>query len=120
MVKIIIQQPLDKFLNEMEFFKKRPDAKSFVLSMWINARCNSLIGMYAQIPAWQLEMLIRHEIEKLDFGSALTSFLFSRMNIFNVNLNRQNAMMYQMNAHIQKQNEVIKNLQAEVNRLQQS
>ena len=110
---------LYNFLDDMDFFKKRPDAKSFVLSIWINYRCNSLIDMYAQIPTWQLEELIRRELEKLDCNAEVTAFLFSRMNIFNVNLNRQNAMLYQMNTHIQKQNEIIKNLQAEVIRLQQ-
>ena len=105
---------LDNFLNEIEFFKNRPDAKFFVLSMWINDRCNYLIDVYSQIPAWQLDEIIRREFEKFNANPSLTGFLFSRMNIFNVNLNRQGALIQQMNAHIQKQNEVIQRLQSQL------
>ena len=112
----------DEFLSRQEFFKQKPDVKFTMLEIWVKAFCSRadrFQSVYAQIPSYQLDEIIRRELEKVKDKTSLTAFLFSRMNIFNVQLNRQNAMLYQMNAHIQKQNEVIKNLQAEVNRLQQ-
>ena len=111
---------IDEFIDKLHIGLKSNNYKHLIFESFITEkRVDILNSMYAQIPAWQLDEFIRRELEKVKDKTSLTAFLFSRMNVFNVNLNRQYAMLYQMNAHIQKQNEVIKNLQAEVNRLQQ-
>ena len=95
-------QCFDKFLSEREFFKQRPDIKYLALEVWVRECCNYLTEIYSQIPAWQLDEIIRHELEGVKDNTALMAFLFSRMNIFNVQLKRQNLKMKQMNAQIQK------------------
>ena len=110
---------IDKFLDERKFFIEHKDVKNLVLETWVRECCGYLIKYYAQIPSYQLDEIIRRELSDVHNKTPLMAFLFSRMNVFNVNLNRQNSMLYQMNAHIQKQNEVIQTLQATINRLQQ-
>ena len=110
---------INKFAKEFTLLETHVDLRYELWNFLAVREVARLFQIYEQIPAWQLDEIIRRELEKVKDKTSLTAFLFSRMNVFNVNLNRQNAMLYQMNAHIQKQNEVIKNLQAEVNRLQQ-
>ena len=95
-------QLFDKFLSEREFFKQRPDIKYLALEVWVRECCNYLRDIYAQIPAWQIDEIIRHELEGVKDTTAFTAFLFSRMNIFNIQLNQQGAMLQQMNAQIQQ------------------
>ena len=101
---------LDKFLSEREFFQKRPDIKNLALEVWVRECCNYLQEIYAKVPAFQLDELIRKEFE----GNALMAFLFSRMNVFNVQLNQYGAIIQQMNAHIQRQNQIIQQLQQQL------
>jgi len=100
----------DNFLSKREFFKKRPDMKHFALEVWVRECCRHIQELYAKIPAWQLDAIIRHELASVKDNTELTAFLFGRMNVFNLNL-------YQMNAHIQKQNQIIKNLQEQIQQL---
>ena len=104
----------DEFLSRREFFRQRPDVKNLALEVWVNDCVRYVQAIYAQIPAWKFDGIIRREFEKFNANPALTSFLFSRMNVFNVNLNRQGTLIQQMNAHLQKQNEVIQQLQAQL------
>ena len=62
------------------------------------------MSVYPQNPAPNLDSLIRHELYKVDDPTTLTAFLFSRMNVFNLNLIQQQQ-------HIQKLQEQIKKLQ---------
>ena len=96
----------DEFLSEQEFFKKNPEAKFMALEIWVKAFCSRqsrFQSIYSQIPAWQLDELIRKEFE----GNTLLAFIFSRMNVFNVKLNQQGAIIYQ-------QNQIIQQLQAQL------
>ena len=104
---------LDNFLSEREFFKKRSDVKQLALEVWVRECCRHLQEIYAQVPTFQFDELLRKEFE----GNALMAFLFSRMNVFNVNMNRQGATIQQMNAYIQRQNQVIQQLQAQIKQL---
>ena len=87
---------LDNFLSEREFFQKRPDVKQLALEVWVRECCGYLQEIYAQIPAFQFDELLRKEFE----GNVLMAFLFSRMNIFNVQLNHQGAIIQQQQAKI--------------------
>ncbi len=95
-------QCFDKFLSEREFFKQRPDIKYLALEVWVRECYNNVFDIYAQIPAWQLDEIIRHELEGVKDKTALMAFLFGRMNNLHVQLNRQGAMLQQMNAQIQQ------------------
>ena len=77
---------LDTFLSEREFFQKHPDAKYLVLETWVKECCQYKIGLFAQIQPFQVDEIIRYEFEKFTDKNALMAFLFSRMNVFNVQL----------------------------------
>ena len=118
-------QYFENFLSEREFFQKRPDAKYVALEAWVRECLNYLQETYKTIPAFQLDEIIRHEFSKVHDKTGLMAFLFSRMNVFNVNLNHQGAMIQQMNAyiqkanaHIQQQNNFIKQQQEQIKQLQ--
>lgn len=98
---------LNEFLNGIEIFRQRPDVKYSVLEHWISTCCNFLQEIYAKIPAFQLNALIQKEFD----GNDLMTFIFSRMNVFNVNMNRQEAVIQQMKAYIQQQQTKINELQ---------
>ena len=105
---------LDRFLNESEFFQKRPDVKQLALEVWVRECCGYLQEIYAQIPAFQFDELLRKEFE----GNVLMAFLFSRMNVFNVQLNQYGAIIQQMNAYIQQQNQALLKQQSKIDELQ--
>ena len=104
-------QYVDKFLNGQEFFQQRLDAKYAVLDIIVREFANYLLGIYSQVPAFQLDALVRHEISQLKDTTALTAFLFARMNVFNVNLLQQQQL-------IQNQQQQIQQLQAQLQQLQ--
>ena len=109
---------LESFLSDREFFQKRPDLKQVALEVWVRECCRYLQGLYAQFPSWQFDPLLRHEFERVKDKDALMAFLFSRMNVFNVQMSRQGNIINQMNAHIQKQNQVISQQQEQLKKLQ--
>ncbi len=86
----------NKFLEGIEIFRQRPDAKYFVLDHWFSICCGFLQEIYSKIPAFQLDSLIKKEFE----GNALMAFIFSRMNVFNVNMNRQKIIIQQFQTQI--------------------
>ena len=93
---------VEKFLNERDFFKQNPNDKSIILDLVVHEFIKYILKIYTQVPAFQLEEFIRREIEKLDDTTALTAFLFNRMNIFNVNLLQQQNLIRQQQAQIQQ------------------
>ena len=105
---------INKFLSTQEFFQKRPDVKHLALEVWAMECLQYLQSIYRQIPVWQINPIIRRELENLSAKNDLMAFIFSRMNVFNVQLSRQNQIIQQLNAHIEKQNQVIRQLQAQL------
>lgn len=93
---------LDKFLSEKEFFQQRPDVKYATLDVVVRDLADYFLRIYAQIPAFQLDELIRAELSQVDDLKPVTAFLFSRMNIFNVNLIRQQQIIQQQQQQIQQ------------------
>ena len=102
---------IDELMNEISFFREHPEYKHHVYELFIGYHAHRVVELYAQIPAWQLDGLIRRELSEVKDQTALTAFLFSRMNIFNVQLNRQNLMIRQMDAYIKQLQEQLKALQ---------
>ncbi len=93
---------VEKFLNERDFFKQNPNDKSIILDIVVREFVNYILRIYTQVPAFQLEGFIRRELEKLDDTTALTAFLFNRMNIFNLNFIQQQNLIRQQQAQIQQ------------------
>ena len=100
---------LNDFLDSEEYFQKNLDAKYLVLETVVSDFSRYLFGLYAQFPASQLDVLIQQEFAKYRDLTALTTFLFSRMNIFNINLLQQQNLIQQLQTQIQ--NSQVSNLQ---------
>ena len=95
----------DKFMNQFEFFRTNPEYKYLIFDSYTRKNLPAAVQIYAQIPAGRLDELIRAEVDKAENKTALASFLFSRMNIFNLNLLQQQQI-------IQRQQQQIQQLQA--------
>ena len=93
---------VDKFLDEQEGFKNRTDLKYIALDVIVREFINYLLPIYAQIPPYQLNEIIYNELNKIDSTENLTAFLFSRMNVFNINLIKQQQMIQQLQTQLQK------------------
>ena len=93
---------LDKFLNDIEFFSRRPDLKYMLFNFFTQEMLSHLDGVYAQIPAHALDELLRKE---LDDDTAFTPVIFSTMSIFRLQLiqaQRQFAKFNQFAAQAQQ------------------
>ena len=97
----------NNFLSRIDFFNNHPNLKYMALEHWIQICCNYLQSIYAQIPSWELDELIRRELNEVNDQTALTAFIFARMNVFNVRLNRQQKL-------ILEQQKIIRQLQAQL------
>lgn len=98
---------MDKFMNKIDFFCENPKYKYAVYELLIYHHANCLIPLYDQIPAWELDELIRRELDEVKDQTALMAFLFNRMNDFNVRLNKQHNL-------IQEQQKIIQQLQTQL------
>ena len=115
---------VEKFLSERDFFKQNPNLKYQVLNIIVREFVTYIIRFYAEFPAFQLDEFIRRELEKIDDTTALTAFLFGRMNVFNVNFFNQQQEMQKLQENIQKavqylkkQSEIIDSQRAEIEQL---
>lgn len=71
---------LDEFLNQKDFFARRPNLKYTLFNVFVKKMLQPLYNIYAQIPASALDEPVRKEFSDGD-NLALTSFIFSMMNI---------------------------------------
>ena len=115
---------VEKFLSERDFFKQNPNLKYDVLNVIVREFVNYILRIYTQVPAFRLDEFIRRELEQLDDTTALTAFLFDRMNVFNVNLINQQQEIQKLQANFQKsvqylknQSEIIESQRAEIEQL---
>ena len=90
----------ENFLNGREFFRKNLNVKFTMLEIWVRECCKYLTNIYAQMPAWQIDAFLRREFEHVENKTAFMAFLFSRMSIFNFNLNQQAKLIQQLNEKI--------------------
>ena len=114
-------QYFDNFLDRQPFFMKNPEAKYQALEIMFQEFTIYFIRFYEKFPAYQVNYLICHELEHFEKNSALTAYLFSRMNILKLNLSQQNEQIQQLQDKLQqaanvltKQQEIISNLQNEL------
>ena len=91
---------LDKFLNKQEGFKNRPDLKYAVYETVTREFMQYILPIYAQVPAYQLDEIIRGELESFDKQMTWAAFLFSRMNVLHVNLLQIQAQNNQLKSQL--------------------
>ena len=100
----------DNLINQFEIFQKHKEILYALFDKFFSNEVQPLLGLYQNIPAAQLDNLIRHNLEKVQNTTALTAFIFSRMNVFNVNLIQQQNIINQQQIKIQQ-------LQAQIQQL---
>ena len=82
----------DKFLSDREFFRQHPDVKYLALEkVWLEIS-NYLFKIYAQTPVVKLDEILRKEFSDGD-NTALTAFIFSMINIYNLQLTEANQII---------------------------
>ena len=82
---------LDNFMEKFKFFKLFPDFKYKVFDLFMG-NCGIeriVLQIYEQLPAYELDSLIRKELDSITDKTALTTYLFSRMNILTLKLIQQ-------------------------------
>lgn len=102
----------EEFMNKHDIFTDNPEYRFKVFEFITNNESGSFLPLYAQIPAHDLDQFVRKELEEIGNSTALTAFIFARMNALNLQLGQRNSILYQMNAYIQQQNQVIQQNQA--------
>ena len=113
---------LDNFMNRFNELKNNSELKHAVFERFLADFSYHTLRIYSQIPAWQLDPLIRHELNEIEDKTALTAFLFARMNVMNVQLMRAQNLLRQQPKEVQdfqRQNEIIQRQQAQIQQLQQ-
>ena len=115
---------IDEFTKKLEFFKSNPSFKYSMFDFFTREHMNRILPAYAQFPPYQLDEFIRRELEQVKDKTALTAFLFGRMNVFNVNLINQQQEIQKLQANLQKsvqylknQSEIIESQRAEIEQL---
>lgn len=93
---------LEKFFESKDILIKHKNLKFTIFEVLFQESFFYLANTFTKVPLQQLDEIIRREFEKISDKTALTAFLFSRMNIFNVNLIQQNLMIQQLQAQLQK------------------
>ena len=101
---------LDKFMANFEIFQIQQQLKYITFGRFFEF-VGTALGIYSKVPAFQLDALLRRELEQIGNSTALTAFLFSRMNIFNVNLIQQQNLIRQQQAQIQQLKSQIQSMQ---------
>ena len=76
---------LDEYLDGIEAFANRPDLKAMLFDMFTQDLFDHLMSIYSQVPAHLLDAVLRKEFSEGD-NVALSSFVFSKMNIFRLQL----------------------------------
>ena len=104
---------LDEILKDNEFFLRRPDLKYVLLNTFTEEILRLLNGVYAQIPVYAIDELLRRE-----FGadSAFESFIF---NLMNVNRLQLMQMQNQFNRFAAQAQQRIAQLENELKRIKQ-
>ena len=114
---------LDNFMNKFDELRNNFELKHAMFErFFIDFSFQSIIPMYAQVPAHLLDGLVRRELAELEDKTALTAFLFARMNVLNVQLMKAQNLLRQQpkeTQDFQRQNEIIQRQQAQINELQQ-
>ncbi len=91
---------INDFAERFTFLKEHPEWRYTLFHFLANVQFHSMIPIYAQIPDWQLEPLVMRELDKISDKTALSTFLFSRMNVLNLQLLQMNQFLAQKDAQI--------------------
>ena len=99
---------IEKDFNEIEPFANSTEYKYKLFNFITSLESGYIFPLYTQIPVHQLDELVRKEIDEIGSSTALTTFLFARMNIFNIQLIQLQQLLAQKDLQINelKQNAI--------------
>lgn len=90
----------DKFMDQFEEFKNL-ELRYQVFALFADNNISyHIYPFYAQNPIWEVDKFIRRELDDIEDKTALTAFLFTRMNIFNLRLLQLQQAISQKDAQI--------------------
>lgn len=92
---------LDDFLNDFEPFAQRPDLRFMLFNMFTKDLIDHLINIYSQVPAPALDKILRKEFSDGD-NVALSSFFFSMMNIWRLQLMKAQQRVAELEAELKR------------------
>ena len=91
-------QNIDEFMNRYKFFKENLNYRYAVLNTF---QCpNHILALYVNNPIEVLDALTRKLLDEVGTNKALTSVLFNRMNIFNLQVVQLKQILAQKDAQI--------------------
>ena len=94
---------LEEFTNQFDIFKNNLKLKYSIFDFFTQyAGSFSIMELYSQAPAYQFDGLIRRELEQIGESTALTAFIFNRMNVLNINMQQQQNLIQQQQLQIQQ------------------
>ena len=91
---------LENFFAYTDILIENQNLKFMIFDVLINESLFYLSNILSQIPVQLSNELIRRELDEVPDKTALTAFLFARMNIMNINLIRQNQIIQQLQAQL--------------------
>ena len=91
---------LDEFLSRYEVFSQHLDLKYTLFNMFVQEMLGHLNAVYAQIPAYALDELVRQEFGE---DSVLETFIFNIMNVQRLQLLKTQYQFNQLAAQIRQQ-----------------
>ena len=95
---------LDKFLRRLPFFKQHPEFKMMALNFLTELHLGGEVAVYAKIPPYILEPLVRKEFanETGEDAEVLMSYLFGLFNVMQVQLLQSRQTIAELQREIQK------------------
>ena len=93
---------LDEIMSKFKFFEENPEYKYLIFDSYTRKNVIAAPQIYSQINAGKIDKLIRREIEPVKDKTPLAAFLFARMNVFNANILQQQNVIRQLQAQIQQ------------------
>ncbi len=91
----------ENFMAKFPQFEENPNLKYMVFEFFANHNVsNHIMPIYTKYPAPQLDALIRRELADVKDKTALTAFLFNRMNVFQVRLIDAQRQLANLDAQI--------------------
>ena len=91
---------LDKFTGNFKIFEKVPVLKYEIFDFFLSNQIEYTSLTYSQTPVFILDKFVRKELENVGTNSALTAYLFDRMNILQWLVIQQNEVIKQLNSHL--------------------
>ena len=92
---------MDDFMSKIDFFVQHPEYKYLPLDLFMQQDLNFTATLYEKIPPYQLDSILREELnENSQNNTALTSYMFSALNMFRLKLINAQKQIKQLNEEI--------------------